>query len=904
MKAPFWLSMLTAVMLCMVTRAPCQQTLWNQTFNTQDALDAWLPNSDLTGMRIENGTLHCQGTGIDPLMVCKTPLRLAANAFQAVEFRLKADHDGTVQIFWSGTTTGKYGGFSGEKRTEVPIRGDGQFHTYRAFPFWQKEGRIVQLRFDPYQGARFEIAYIQVVQLPQPALADHPTLVSLQGVSVQNNKLGQVLTQTAPGGITACAVPNIDAETNTVVSVRILSNSATAASLVFGTTDSFGLHQQHFSVIADGQGHWYNLDMLNAAAWHGKICVVGIQPGSHPGDSLAIQELQIGSKPVGPADIRIVRFLVEETLPRAGMPVHLLARITNVGAQPASLHDVVAKTAGGLRITAPVKTGSTAPLKFGEERELHFTAIPSHVGECLAALTVGSTHASIKFRATLRPAVRANYAPEPVPLKQTTGVQVGAYYFPGWKSSGQWSPITRFPERRPALGWYREGSPTIIDWQIKWALEHGIGFFAYDWYWQQGAQQLDHSLRDGLFKSRYEKLFKFCLLWANHNAPGSSSAADCLAAAKFWKSNYFCRSSYLRVNGKPVVIIFSPYRFREDMGSKGVKEAFAAIRSELADSGGIELIACVNSAADAKLAEQEGYDAVSCYNWPSIGMHGAENAAPYADLLPAYVRQWQTVLESCSLPLLPPLSGGWDNRPWAGDAAMVRTDRTPALFGAHVQDGITFIRQHPGRTIPILLAEAWNEWGEGSYVEPQQQYAFGYLDAIRAVLAPGKQHTDLTPADVGSAVPQIDFGDLTSSTWVFAQGLAGWENTMQLANLQVKNGVLSAQTTGSDPAFFGPPMQLDAGAKSMFVIRYRATASTPPAAGGDLAQLFWQTRTAPESEATSVRFPLEVDGNWHVAKVDLGRNRRWRGTITRLRFDPCERAGVQLEISKIAVSAQ
>ncbi len=67
--------------------------------------------------------------------------------------------------------------------------------------------------------------------------------------------------------------------------------------------------------------------------------------------------------------------------------------------------------------------------------------------------------------------------------------EVGAYYFPGWHDASRWQPLQRFPERRPVLGWYREGDPEVADWQIKWAVEHGITFFAYDWYWSRRARE-------------------------------------------------------------------------------------------------------------------------------------------------------------------------------------------------------------------------------------------------------------------------------------------------------------------------------------------------------------------------------------------------------------------------------
>jgi hypothetical protein len=36
-------------------------------------------------------------------------------------------------------------------------------------------------------------------------------------------------------------------------------------------------------------------------------------------------------------------------------------------------------------------------------------------------------------------------------------------------------------------------------------------------------------------------------------------------------------------------------------------------------------------------------------------------------------------------------------------------------------------------TTPIVTVNSWNEWTEGSYLEPDTVHGLGYLEAIRAV---------------------------------------------------------------------------------------------------------------------------------------------------------------------------
>jgi hypothetical protein len=139
---------------------------------------------------------------------------------------------------------------------------------------------------------------------------------------------------------------------------------------------------------------------------------------------------------------------------------------------------------------------------------------------------------------------RGDSAPTPRPVS-TGPYQVGAYYFPGWPTHEKWRVLDAFPERMPLLGYYAEGDPAVMDWQIKWAVEHGISFFAFDWYWDRGRRQLEHALHEGYLKARFRPYLKFCLLWANHNPPGSSSEADLLSLTDYWIAHYFRQPEYL-----------------------------------------------------------------------------------------------------------------------------------------------------------------------------------------------------------------------------------------------------------------------------------------------------------------------------------------------------------------------
>lgn len=164
------------------------------------------------------------------------------------------------------------------------------------------------------------------------------------------------------------------------------------------------------------------------------------------------------------------------------------------------------------------------------------------------------------------------YIPEPIPA--LTEYMIGALYFPGWREGTHygWSKITPYPERKPVLGWYDEGDPEVTDWEIKWALEHGISYFIYCWYrvGHEGPirQRLGHAIHDGLLKGRFYNKFKFCIMWENQNAgctAGEKDLTDNLF--HFWLDNYMSDPSYLRIEGKPVLCIYDVNRLCEFLGA-------------------------------------------------------------------------------------------------------------------------------------------------------------------------------------------------------------------------------------------------------------------------------------------------------------------------------------------------
>ena len=187
------------------------------------------------------------------------------------------------------------------------------------------------------------------------------------------------------------------------------------------------------------------------------------------------------------------------------------------------------------------------------------------------------------------------YVPEPQPAK--SDVEITAIYYPGTEQMSEWDIIAATcPERKPLLGWFDEGNPEAIDWQIKWAVEHGITSFCVDWYWNKGYRRLEHWLK-GYYRARYRKYLKWFMMYANHNQPGSHSTEDQVAVTEYWIENYFKTPEYYTIDGKPAVCIWDAEKLDRDFideaaakGEKlkpgeGIKRAFAISERMVREAG-------------------------------------------------------------------------------------------------------------------------------------------------------------------------------------------------------------------------------------------------------------------------------------------------------------------------------
>ena len=523
---------------------------------------------------------------------------------------------------------------------------------------------------------------------------------------------------------------------------------------------------------------------------------------------------------------------------------------------------------------------------------------------------VGFTKTTPVNAATAKPVVVSSkdLHPEAVPDMK---VKLGAYYFPvmiDW-GGGSRPGLRALESKEPLLGYYNERSPEVADWHIAWALQHGISWFAVDWYWNQGEEFLNEALDEGLLNSRFADQMQFCIHWCNQDPACTTfraydySPETLRELAATLCDRYFSRSNYLKVDGEPVFMVFQPASLMNgNGGAVGTKAVLDAMEDVARSRGlkGIYFIAVNNSPVVPDYASA-GFDAVAPYSF----LFG--NLLPertdriefdYDKIVQQYI-EWfglnRQQVHAQGLHYVPTAWAGWDDLCRYGEhrreQSCVTAGNTPSAFRAMAQA----LPDHVEQESPLALVEAWNEWGEGTVIEPGKEYGFDYLSAILNVLAvePPTEYSVPVPDQESFQrmqappmfIDHVRYAEAFNADRKWASGLEmAFDNKRSLwmrpaGNMDyawIDNGNLHALAKGADGELIGPEaIWLDTAKVGGMDICLKTAAETG---------LALQWRTAPD--APWMESPVQhVDaGGQQVFHFDCSGMPGWKGSVYQFRW--------------------
>lgn len=329
-----------------------------------------------------------------------------------------------------------------------------------------------------------------------------------------------------------------------------------------------------------------------------------------------------------------------------------------------------------------------------------------------------------------------------------------------WWGEGftEWTNVTKTkplfeghvqPKLPGQLGFYDLRLLDVQEKQAALARAFGIDAFCYYLYWFNGKRLLETPLNNAIRSGRPDH--PFCVCWANESWTRSWDGLnkhvlmeqDYSEASLQGFANlvleYFRDSRYLRHGGKPILVI---YRLEDIPDYRGWIERWRTIWRE---SGVGEVHLCAVRFHSDVLPQDPSEAGVDAFvEFPPHGARIKEISSEvrglpkeFNGLIYSYYDVVEDNLErhvsSETKTLHRGLMLGWDNTARRGLSAHICHGASPVKFRYWLR-GIAEqeIRKRPGDS-HLVFVNAWNEWAEGTYLEPDSRFGLGYLEAVRSV---------------------------------------------------------------------------------------------------------------------------------------------------------------------------
>lgn len=372
-------------------------------------------------------------------------------------------------------------------------------------------------------------------------------------------------------------------------------------------------------------------------------------------------------------------------------------------------------------------------------------------------------------------------------------IQVASYYFPNYHPSdarneklkgkgwSEWELVKaakpRFEGHHqpnvPLWGYTDESDPAEMAQKIDAAADHGVDAFIFDWYYYEDGLYLERALEKGFFGASNNQRLKFSLMWANHDwieiqpyklgaprtviYPGRVSPQAFDRMADYIVATYFKHPSHWLIDGRPYFSVYDLSKLMENFGSvAATRAALDKFREKTVAAGfpGLHLNAVVwgqailpgegKPADPAKLVKDLGFDSVTSYVWIHHVALPTFPVTDYGYVRDKYFEYWERAEGMFDVPYYPNATMGWDSSPRAdqSDPFVNRGYPFMGTIGGNTPEefktALTMMRkrleQRPAKD-RILTINCWNEWTEGSYLEPDTRHGMKYLEAVRDVLS-------------------------------------------------------------------------------------------------------------------------------------------------------------------------
>ncbi len=325
----------------------------------------------------------------------------------------------------------------------------------------------------------------------------------------------------------------------------------------------------------------------------------------------------------------------------------------------------------------------------------------------------------------------------------------------------------------PLWGYVDEADPKVMSMKIDTAAKHGIDVFLFDWYWYNDGPFLQRCLEEGYLKAPNHEQVRFAIMWADHTwlnihpislekvqspdvlYPGEVTFETFERMTDHIVDKYFSDPAYWTIQGKPFFSIYEIHTFVDGIGGlemakkaldnfqvKAIKKGLPGVHINMINMNG-----CIPKCVQGKMSLPElikylKIDTVTSYVWVhDVGLDKFPET-PYTELASKIEKIWDERVNQFGVPYFPNVTMGWDSSPRCQQDdpfepkgypfTPIISGNTPEQFQSALEKCRDFLDKNPTCN-KMLTINAWNEWTEGSYLEPDTQHGLAYLEAIKNI---------------------------------------------------------------------------------------------------------------------------------------------------------------------------
>ncbi|MEP0201374.1 MAG: glycoside hydrolase family 99-like domain-containing protein [Halioglobus sp.] len=296
------------------------------------------------------------------------------------------------------------------------------------------------------------------------------------------------------------------------------------------------------------------------------------------------------------------------------------------------------------------------------------------------------------------------------------------------------------------LGYYDLSDITVQKRQVELAQLYGLGGFCFYFYWFAGQRLLEAPTLQYL--ENPDLSLPFCLCWANENwsrtwdglenellISQNHSPEDDLAFIEY-TSRYFKDERYIRINERPVLMIYRPGLLPDP------KATAARWRRWCSENGIGEIYLVTTHSFDAVDPAIYGFDAAVEFPPNNTAPTVVTDLAPQANNdFEGIVYDWNSIAERSQNYFQQPyrlfrsVNPSWDNTARRKNGGAIFAGSNPDTYQAWLENAAENTISHTNNQDErLVFVNAWNEWAEGAHLEPDEAYGYAYLQATRNAL--------------------------------------------------------------------------------------------------------------------------------------------------------------------------